>query len=113
MMPWNSSSTASSSAFTDVHPDAASSYTFTQFSHETPKFDGLTVAVAASTFTNNVVDTSELTIDIHDHRVVPAGDPGNEQSTAPIIRFEFTATNKSNNLLMPLLPSYFRALQSK
>ena len=100
-------------SFTDVNPDEDSSYTFTKVSRETPKFDGPTEAVAASTFTNNVVDTPELTIDILDHRVVPAGEPGNEQGSAPIILFEFTATNKSNKPLMPLLRSYFRTLQSK
>lgn len=100
-------------SFTDVNPDEDSSYTFTKISSETFKFGGPTEAVAASTFTNNVVDTPELAIDIHDHRIVPVGVPGNEQDTAPIIRFNFTTTNKMNEPLMPLLSRYFRALQSE
>ncbi|MCQ9335011.1 hypothetical protein NQ042_13165 [Corynebacterium phoceense] len=100
-------------SFTDVNPDEDSSYTFTKISSETFKFGGPTEAVAASTFTNNVVDAPELTIDIRDHHVVPAGVPGNRQDTAPIILFKFTATNKTNEPLMSLLPSDFRALQSE
>ncbi|KXB55727.1 MULTISPECIES: hypothetical protein [unclassified Corynebacterium] len=100
-------------SFTDENPDKDSSYAFTKISSETPKFDGRTDPVAATTFTNNVVDTQELTIDIRDHHVVPAGEHGNEQGTAPIILFKFTATNKTNEPLMPLLPSDFHALQSK
>ena len=100
-------------SFTDENPDKDSSYAFTKISSETPKFDGRTDPVAATTFTNNVVDNPELTIDIRDHHVVPADVPGNEQGTAPIILFKFTATNKTNEPLMPLLPSDFHALQSK
>lgn len=100
-------------SFADVNPDEDSSHTFTKISSKTFKFGDPSEAVAASTFTNNVVDTPELTIHIHDHRVVPAGEPGKDQGSAPIILFKFTATNKTNEPLMPLLPSDFHALQSK
>ncbi|MCQ9346665.1 hypothetical protein [Corynebacterium phoceense] len=101
-------------SFADVNPDEDSSHTFTKISSKTFKFGDPSEAVAASTFTNNVVDTPELTIHIHDHRVVPAGEPGKDQGSAPIILFEFTATNKTNEPHMLLLLSgYFRALQSE
>lgn len=56
---------------------------------------------------------SEQTIDIHDHRVVLTDEPDNEQGSAPITLFEFTATNQSNKPLMPLLPQLLPRLQSK
>ena len=52
----------------------------------------------------------EQTIDIHDHRVVLTDEPDNEQGSAPITLFEFTATNQSNK---PLLPQLLPRLQSK
>ena len=77
--------------------------------------DGKSSEVAAegdSTFVDGVLTTPELKIVITEHKVIPAGEKGNEYGDKPVIAFWYETTNVSGDDVTPMdFIMYFTAFQ--
>ena len=63
-------------------------------------------------FKDNVLEVPAATIKITDHRIIPTGEPGNEDGEKPLIVFYYDVTNKSDAELSALdFVQYFTAIQ--
>ena len=56
---------------------------------------------AEAAFENGVLTTSDVTIEITDHKVIPAGAKGNEYSDKPVLALWYTTTNVSGKDIDP------------
>ncbi|USQ79131.1 DUF5067 domain-containing protein [Ornithinimicrobium faecis] len=59
-------------------------------------------AAGEPTFEDGVLTTSDLKIVITDHKVIPAGDQGNEYGDKPVIAFWYETTNLSDEDVSPM-----------
>ena len=57
---------------------------------------------AEAAFENGVLTTSDVTIKITDHKVIPAGAKGNEYSDKPVLALWYTTTNVSGKDIDPM-----------
>lgn len=57
--------------------------------------------VASSSFKNGTLKTSDLTIRITSHKVIPVGQPGNEYGTKPVLAFYYKTTNLTDKKVDP------------
>lgn len=63
-------------------------------------------------FKDNVLEVPAATIKITDHRVIPVGDPGNEDGAKTLIAFYYDITNKTDEKLTTIdFFMYFTAVQ--
>lgn len=69
-------------------------------------------AAGEPSFSDGVLTTPEVKIEITEHRVIPAGEEGNEYGDKPIIAFWYETTNLTDDEVDPLIwIGYFTAYQ--
>jgi len=56
---------------------------------------------AATSFKDGVLTTSDMKIEITEHKIIPVGQPGNEYGDKPVIAFYYTTTNLTDKEINP------------
>jgi hypothetical protein len=60
---------------------------------DTSAAEAADASTSAPSFKDGVLTTSEMKIEITDHKIIPAGKKGNEYGTKPVIAFWYNITN--------------------
>ena len=92
----------------DILSDAIGAMTFDLVSGEASNGASATIGSvdnskkAEPSFSDNVIITSDFTIEITDHKVIAPGEEGNEYGDAPVIAFWYKTTNTSGKDIDPM-----------